>query len=104
MPRAKANGIELEYETFGDDGAPAILLIMGLGAQMILWPESFCERLAAGGYRVIRFDNRDVGLSTKIEHRRQPRLIHAAVASLFGVRLRIPYTLEDMALDAAGLL
>jgi pimeloyl-ACP methyl ester carboxylesterase len=64
MPRACANGIEIEYEEFGNAGDEPVLLIMGLGAQMILWDDAFCESLAGRGYRVIRFDNRDVGLST----------------------------------------
>src|SRR5437773_4988416 len=82
MSRAAANGIELEYESFGDAAAPALLLIMGLGSQMILWPEELCRLLVARGFRVIRYDNRDVGLSTKPTSN---------------------YTLDDMADDAAGL-
>jgi len=85
MPRAKANGIEIEYETFGPDNAPAVLLINGLGSQMTRWPVPFCEKLVAGGFRAIRFDNRDVGLSTWFQS---------------GDR----YTLSDMAADAMGLL
>jgi pimeloyl-ACP methyl ester carboxylesterase len=61
MPQIRANGLNLEYESFGDPSRPTILLIMGLGAQLVLWPDDLCEALAAGGYRVIRFDNRDVG-------------------------------------------
>ena len=64
MPRARANGIVLEYETFGDPKARPLLLIMGLGAQMISWDDSLCAQLADRGFRVIRFDNRDCGLST----------------------------------------
>ena len=67
MPRAAANGIELEYETFGDSGDPPLLLVMGLGAQMISWDLDFCEALVGRGFFVIRFDNRDVGLSTKVD-------------------------------------
>lgn len=85
MPRAKANGIEIEYETFGPDDAPAVLLINGLGSQMTRWPAPFCEKLVARGFRAIRFDNRDVGLSTWFQS---------------GDR----YTLSDMAADAVGLL
>ena len=85
MPRAKANGIEIEYETFGPDNAPAVLLINGLGSQMTRWPVPFCEKLVARGFRAIRFDNRDVGLSTWFQS---------------GDR----YTLSDMAADAMGLL
>src|SRR5260370_263590 len=64
MPRASANGIELEYQTFGDPGDQPLVLISGLATQMISWQESFCELLASRGFFVIRFDNRDVGLST----------------------------------------
>lgn len=85
MPRAAANGIEIEYETFGPGDAPAVLLINGLGSQMTRWPVAFCEKLVARGYRAIRFDNRDVGLSTWFQS---------------GDR----YTLSDMAADAVGLL
>lgn len=104
MPQVRANGINLEYETFGDPGAPPILLIMGLGAQLVLWPDEFCQALAAGGHYVIRFDNRDVGLSTKIEHARHPKLVRAALAAMVGLPVRAPYTLDDMAKDAIGLL
>jgi len=67
MPRAKANGVEIEYDTFGDPAAPALLLVMGLGAQMIAWDEELCERLVERGFFVIRYDNRDIGLSTKFD-------------------------------------
>src|SRR5882762_1421243 len=104
MPQVRANGIHLEYETFGDAAHPALLLIMGLGGQMILWPEDFCRRLAAAGYYVIRYDNRDVGLSSKIEHAGRPRLVRAAIRSLLRIPVEAPYTLDDMAKDALGLL
>jgi pimeloyl-ACP methyl ester carboxylesterase len=104
MPQVRANGINLEYETFGDRGAPPIVLIMGLGGQLLLWPDEFCAALAAGGHYVIRFDNRDVGLSTKFEHPRSPRLVRAALASLIGLPVQAPYTLDDMAQDTVGLL
>ena len=104
MSRVHANGIELEYETFGARRDPPLLLIMGLGAQMILWPEELCEALAASGHYVIRFDNRDVGLSSKFDHARRPRVGAAALAAMAGLPVRAPYTLEDMARDARGLL
>ncbi|HUR41948.1 MAG TPA: alpha/beta fold hydrolase [Verrucomicrobiae bacterium] len=104
MPQVRANGINIEYESFGDETAPALLLIMGLGAQLLLWPDDFCEGLAAGGYRVIRFDNRDVGLSSKIEHPTRPKLMRAALASLVGLPVKAPYTLDDMARDTVGLM
>ena len=83
MPRATTNGIEVEYETFGDPAAPPILLVAGLGAQMISFDDPFCDLLAARGFHVIRFDNRDVGRSTRMD---------------------AAYTLDDMAADADGLL
>jgi len=104
VPRARANGIELEYELFGSEGGQPLLLIMGLGAQMILWDEEFCAALAARGYRVIRFDNRDVGLSTKVDGWRALDLAAALAAFALGRPVAAPYTLSDMAADAAGLL
>lgn len=104
MPSAKANNLSLEYETFGRPEAPAILLIMGLGAQLTLWPESFCRRLAGAGYYVIRYDNRDVGLSTQLDGDRKPRLMRASLAYKLGMPVRAEYTLDDMAADAVGLL
>ena len=83
MPRASVNGIELEYETFGDPKERPLLLIGGLGTQLTGWDEAFCRLLVDRGFYVIRFDNRDAGLSTRPEN---------------------PYTLDDMATDAAGLL
>lgn len=104
MPAAQANGLTLEYEEFGNPRDPAILLIMGLGGQLTVWPESFCRRLANAGFRVIRFDNRDVGLSTKIDWQERSHLLGAAVASLIHMPVRAPYLLDDMAQDAVGLL
>jgi pimeloyl-ACP methyl ester carboxylesterase len=104
MPQVRANGINLEYETFGDKGAPPLVLIMGLGAQLVLWPDEFCHALAEAGHHVVRFDNRDVGLSTKLEQPRAPKLVRAALASRLGFKVRAPYTLDDMALDTVGLM
>ena len=70
---ARANGIEICYETFGDESNEPLLLVMGLGAQMTLWDEAFCQTLADQGFHVIRYDNRDVGLSSKIEGGPAPR-------------------------------
>jgi pimeloyl-ACP methyl ester carboxylesterase len=100
MARAQANGIELEYETFGDAQDPAILLVMGLGVQLLGWPVEFCEMLAKRGFFVIRYDNRDVGLSSKIEDAGVPDLM----AFLAGDMSSAGYLVEDMADDAAGLL
>ncbi len=99
MPRAPANGIELEYETFGDQTKPAMLLIMGLGVQMLGWDERFCNMLVDRGFFVIRFDNRDVGLST---HTEGP--IPNPLELLAGDYASASYTLNDMADDTAGLL
>ncbi len=99
MPRARANGIDIEYEEFGDPKATPLLLVMGLGAQMISWDDAFCEQLAARGFRVIRFDNRDSGLSTRLEAAGPPDM----AAALNGDP-HPAYMLDDMAADAVGLL
>jgi len=104
MPSAQANGIQIEYETFGDPSSRALLLIMGLGGQMIFWDEEVCEQLAERGHHVIRFDNRDVGLSTRFEEEGVPDVLKALEASLNGEKIQAPYTLDDMADDAVGLL
>jgi pimeloyl-ACP methyl ester carboxylesterase len=100
VPRAHANGIEIEYETFGDPSNPAILLIMGLGIQMLGWQEAFCQMLVDRGYFVIRFDNRDVGLSSKIEGGPEPNVMQL----MAGDYSSASYRLTDMANDAVGLL
>jgi pimeloyl-ACP methyl ester carboxylesterase len=101
---ASANGITLAYEEFGDAGHPVILLIMGLGTQMIAWPDEFCESLAARGYRVVRFDNRDIGLSQKIGDAQPPHVLKMLALSRLSVSFRVPYRLQDMAQDAIGLM
>ena len=93
--RASANGIEIAYETFGSPGGRPLLLVMGLGAQMIHWDEEFCGVLADAGHHVVRFDNRDVGESTHL---------HDAGTPVFGENTQAPYLLDDMADDAAGLM
>jgi pimeloyl-ACP methyl ester carboxylesterase len=104
MPRVQANGIQIEYETFGKPTDPALLLVMGLGGQLVLWPEALCRALAEGGYYVIRYDNRDVGLSSKIDSAGKPDLSRAALRYLLRLPLQAGYTLDDMAADALGLL
>lgn len=104
MPRTEANGIEIEYESFGAHDAETILLISGMGDQMLRWTVPFCELLAARGYRVIRFDNRDVGLSTHFTDAPFPDMATLAGALTKGERPEVPYTLHDMARDALGLL
>lgn len=104
MNTLQANGIELAYDSFGDKTNETILLIAGLGTQMIRWRGPFCEELAARGYRVIRFDNRDAGCSTHFGQFPPPDF-HALAATLMaGQRPDVPYTLYDMAADAISLL
>jgi len=102
---AGTGDLKLYYEDMGDVGDPPVLLIMGLGAQLLLWRTAFCEKLVGQGLRVIRYDNRDVGLSSKTEHHRSGQsLITRLARSWLGLRSRAGYTLEDMADDAAALL
>ena len=100
---AVANGIELVYDTFGDPAAPPLVLIMGLASQMIAWDEEFCAQLAARGYWVIRFDNRDIGLSTRFESSGVPDVMALLQSVMFGKPVEAPYTLRDMADDVVGL-
>ena len=104
MPQVTANGITLEYESFGSAKNPPLLLIMGLGAQLTRWPVPFCEKLVAHGFRVIRFDNRDVGLSTKFDEEPIPMIASIIAAKMAGLPPRVPYTLHHMAADTVGLL
>jgi pimeloyl-ACP methyl ester carboxylesterase len=101
---AKSNGIELCYDTFGDRTKPPLLLIMGLAGQMIAWDEEFCGELAARGYWVIRFDNRDIGLSTRFPQAGVPDIMALLGAAMQGLPVRAPYTLADMAADTVGLM
>lgn len=104
MNIAKANGIELAWESFGDTNGDVVLLIAGLGTQMIRWTAPFCAELVALGYRVVRFDNRDAGCSTHLGA--CPAVDFGALATALqaGHRPEVPYTLDDMAADAIGLL
>ena len=104
MAQLDANGLRIEYDTFGNPNDDPILLIMGLGTQMIAWPVDFCEALAARGHYVIRFDNRDIGLSTKFDGVRSPGRLRYLINHLLGTPLDAPYTLSDMAADAVGVL
>ena len=104
MPNIPANGIQLEYDTFGPDAGRPLVLIMGLGGQMLMWDEAFCEALAERGHRVVRFDNRDVGLSTKFDEAGVPDVPALMAAAASGQSVEVPYTLDDMADDVAGLL
>jgi pimeloyl-ACP methyl ester carboxylesterase len=100
MPNVTANGIQIEYDTFGEDSSPALLLIIGAGGQIIYWELEFCESLAKRGLFVIRFDNRDAGLSTKFDEAGIPDMM----AAMEGKPVATAYSLDDMAADAVGLL
>ncbi|HEV7481412.1 MAG TPA: alpha/beta hydrolase [Roseiarcus sp.] len=104
MPHVPANGIDIEYESFGRESDPLILLIMGFGAQLIFWPDPLCEGLAAKGFRVVRFDNRDIGKSTHLTGQLapDPRALFAEVMA--GRQPHVPYSLDDMAKDTVGLM
>jgi pimeloyl-ACP methyl ester carboxylesterase len=101
---AKANGIEIAYETFGDPSAKPMLLIMGLGFQMIVWDDEFCTQLATRGYWVIRFDNRDIGLSTRFDKADVPNIFTLLKSQEQSKAIHVPYTLSDMTDDVIGLL
>jgi len=102
MPVAQSNGIEIAYETFGDPDDPTVLLVMGLGSQMIYWDVEFCQALVDRGFHVVRYDNRDVGASTRFD---QPVDIFAVMASVgTDEPPSVPYLVSDMAADAVGLL
>jgi pimeloyl-ACP methyl ester carboxylesterase len=104
MPLAQVNGIEIFYDTFGDPDDVPLLLIMGLGSQMIYWDEDLCQGFADRGFYVVRFDNRDVGLSSKIDGRAHTDLLTTLMRAAQGEPIDAPYLLADMATDAIGLL
>jgi pimeloyl-ACP methyl ester carboxylesterase len=104
MPIVKANSIDIYYEDTGPADAPVILLVMGLGAQMIAWPDEMIQALVAKGYRVIHYDNRDVGMSQRMEGAPAPNFIWSMFKARLGLPLGIAYTLADMAADGIGLL
>jgi len=101
---ARANGIDICYEIFGDASAEPMLLIMGLGAQMVLWDDAFCERLAARGFRVIRFDNRDIGQSSKLTGGKRLTPMELLKLRFLKIPVAAPYKLRDMAEDTTGLM
>ena len=102
--KVSANGIEIVYDTFGDPDAPPLLLVAGLSMQMVGWNEKFCSDLAARGYKVIRFDNRDVGMSTKFDDAGVPNVLAMMQARMQERPVEAPYTLRDMADDTVALL
>lgn len=104
MAQVAARGLTFEYDAFGSKTDPALLLIMGVGSQMILWREDFCRGLADKGFHVIRYDNRDVGLTSKLDHLGTPDLGQLMAAVMTGQRPEAPYLLSDMADDAAAVM
>jgi pimeloyl-ACP methyl ester carboxylesterase len=104
MPNIRANGIDIFYEESGKPDAPVILLVMGLGAQMIAWPDEFIQGLVGKGFRVIHYDNRDVGMSQRMEGAVAPNLVWTMFKARIGLPVSVPYTLTDMAADGIGLL
>jgi pimeloyl-ACP methyl ester carboxylesterase len=101
---AHVDGLDIDYEDCGDPSAPPVLLVMGLGMPAAMWPEPFVAALVSRGLRVIRFDNRDCGHSTKLDGLGIPKIGAAIARALFRLRVRSPYSLDDMARDAIGLL
>jgi pimeloyl-ACP methyl ester carboxylesterase len=101
---ARTNGIQLCYEIFGADDAEPMLLIMGLGAQMIHWDDDFCRELAGRGFRVIRFDNRDIGQSTKMTGGKKLSPLELLKLRFLKIPVEAPYKLSDMAKDVIGLM
>lgn len=104
MARVAANGIEIEYDVHGHDDGEPLLLVMGLGQQLTRWPMEIVEQLVGEGFRVVRFDNRDIGLSTWLDEAGAPDMPAVFTAIAGGRKPDVPYLLEDMADDAAGLL
>jgi pimeloyl-ACP methyl ester carboxylesterase len=102
--KVKANGVTLAYESYGPLERETVLMIMGNGAQLTAWPVELCEELVGRGYRVVIYDNRDVGLSTKFDSWGLPDLKAVIDARMAGKPPPLPYTLDDMAKDAVGLL
>jgi len=108
--KIRANGIDIEIEDTGTgadaDGQPrpVVLLIMGLGMQLVAWPPAMVQALVEAGYRVIRLDNRDIGLSQKFDHLGKPNLVWASVKYKLGLAVKSPYSLHDMAADALAVL
>jgi pimeloyl-ACP methyl ester carboxylesterase len=100
----QSNGLRMAYEEFGHTDAPVVLLVAGLYNQLIRWPLAFCDLLVEQGFRVIRFDNRDIGLTDKMEGEVAPSFFRLGLYSLLGIPVKVPYTLNDMAADTIGLL
>ncbi|MCR5858222.1 alpha/beta fold hydrolase [Mesorhizobium sp. J428] len=104
MPTVRSNGITLAYESFGSEQDETVLLVAGLGTQMLRWSDAFCSSIAANGFHVIRFDNRDAGRSTHLSGTPVPDFAALAAAAATGTTPDVPYTLADMAADTIGLM
>jgi pimeloyl-ACP methyl ester carboxylesterase len=104
MPIASHDGLQIEYDVVGEDGAPAVLLVMGLGMPAAMWPPEFISALLERGFRVVTFDNRDSGGSTWLREAQVPNIAVAMTRALLRLPVTAPYTLTDMALDAAAVL
>jgi pimeloyl-ACP methyl ester carboxylesterase len=102
--RVRANGISIEVEDTGEAGRTAVLLVMGLGMQLTAWPPAFVAGLQEAGFRVVRFDNRDCGLSQSFDHLGIPNVVANSLRHRMGLAIRPPYTLHDLAADALGVL
>ncbi len=104
MSELSANGIRLAYEDTGEADRPAVLLVMGLGMQLVAWPQAFVEAIHQAEFRVIRFDNRDIGLSQHFDHLGVPNLMVETLRHRVGLPVHAPYSLQDMAADSLALL
>ena len=102
--KVTANGLQIEVDDTGGEGRPVILLIMGLGMQLVAWPTAFVQQLVDAGFRVVRHDNRDIGLSQGFDHAGVGNIVWETIRHRLGLKVRSPYTLQDMALDSLGVL
>ncbi|MCR8959164.1 alpha/beta hydrolase [Variovorax sp. S2] len=102
--KLQANGLQIEVEDTGGEGRPVALLIMGLGMQLVGWPQSFVQGLVDAGFRVVRHDNRDIGLSQGFDHAGTGNIVWESIRQRLGLQVRSAYTLQDMARDSLGVL
>ncbi|MBB4219972.1 alpha/beta fold hydrolase [Variovorax guangxiensis] len=102
--KVTANGLQIEVDDTGGEGRPVILLIMGLGMQLVAWPTAFVQQLVEAGFRVVRHDNRDIGLSQGFDHAGVGNIVWETIRHRLGLKVRSAYTLQDMALDSLGVL
>ena len=102
--KVTANGLQIEVDDTGGEGRPVILLIMGLGMQLVAWPNGFVQRLVDAGFRVVRHDNRDIGLIQGFDHAGTGNVVWQTIRHRLGLKVRSAYTLQDMALDSLGVL